>query len=97
MDDQLVGTLGQGGLATALIVVFWRVGTAIVEALKGIKTTLDDHTKTDLEHHGKVREAIVALDAKIDTVIDMRNQDDSPSRRAPTEPGAYRVIKGRRE
>lgn len=83
--EEIPGALGQGGFAAALIVVFWRVGNAIVEVLKGLRTDLNEHTKADLEHHGKVRETLVALDSKIDTLID---QQDRPARRAPTEPGS---------
>lgn len=82
---------GQGGFALVLLGAFvWlvrQVGLAMVAEIKGMRADLSDHTKVDLEHHGRVREAIERLDAKVDTVIDMREREESQSRRAPTEPG----------
>ena len=55
-DQQIVGLVGQGGVAGALIFVIYKIGTALVEAIKGLRTSVDEHTKSDLAAQGEVRE-----------------------------------------
>lgn len=65
-EDQLLPLLGQGGIAGALMFIIYRVGIGMVAAVKDLRAEVAAHTKTDLEHHGEVKEAIVRVEAKID-------------------------------
>jgi hypothetical protein len=99
MDDgKLVSMLGNAlgtgtGLAVTLLIL-WRVIVKIVErwiaALDRIAVAVSEHTKTDLEHHAAVREAVIRLDAKVDAALDWRERTPvedvplPPQRRDPT-------------
>lgn len=74
MDETLLKALGSavgGGVVSgALLLILYKVGARIVErliaAIDRIATSVDAHTKIDLEHHAEVREAVVRLEAKFD-------------------------------
>lgn len=85
--QQLAGLIGQGGIAAALIYVIFRVGGAMVDAVKGLRQEIADHTKADLAAQAEVREDLAALNAKIDVLADVTPIRGVP-KRAATEPGA---------
>lgn len=88
MDDgKLIGMLGSAlgtgtGLAVVLLIL-WRLLMRVAErwiaALDRIASSVDNHTKVDLEHHADVKEAVIRLDAKVDAALDWRE-------RTPVEP-----------
>ena len=86
-DQQIVGLVGQGGVAGALIFVIYKIGTALVEAIKGLRTSVDEHTKSDLAAQGEVREELVALQTRIDVIADITPIRGIPKQRAATQPG----------
>lgn len=93
--QQLAGLLGQGGIAAALIYVIFKVGTAMVAAVKELRTAVDDHTKKDLDAQAQVREELIAMSTRIDVIADI-----TPIRkpqRAETGGGFYPPRKPPRE
>jgi hypothetical protein len=62
-EKQLIGLLGQGGITAALLFLIWKVGMAMVGAIKDQGTKLDKHTMDENEHHTLVREELAALRA----------------------------------
>ena len=66
MDLDMLKTLGGGGIAAALLGLIYLVGMKLVAAIDRIGNKLDEHTKSDVEHHGDVKEAIVRVEAKLD-------------------------------
>lgn len=96
MDDtQIVGLIGQGGAFAMLMLVLWKIGLAIVAALKDLRTAVDEHTKKDLAAQAEVREEIVAMSTRIDVIADI-----TPIRkpqRADTGGGYYPPRKPPRE
>ena len=66
MDAELIKTIGSGGIAAALLALIYFVGMKLVAAIDKVGTKLDEHTKTDVDHHADVREAIVRVEAKLD-------------------------------
>lgn len=77
-----IASTGVGGMALfVLYKVLMRVADRFIAALDGITAslkatdkTIADHTEKDLAHHAEVREAVVRLDAKVDSVINWREQ-----------------------
>jgi hypothetical protein len=66
VDLEQIKLIGQGGIFVALITLIYFVGMKLVSAIDKIGDKLDAHTKTDVEHHGEVKEAIVRVEAKLD-------------------------------
>lgn len=82
MDLETVKAIGSGGVAAALLALIYVVGMKLVAAVDKIGTKLDEHTKTDIEHHSETKEAIVRVEAKLDA---RANADYSGGvRRLPT-------------
>lgn len=88
MDEQLAGLLGQGGIAAALIFVIYKVGTAMVEAVKALRTEVADHTKADLAAQRELREDVATLNARIETAMNLTPKP----RRAKTNPLGVRLV-----
>lgn len=72
VNDQLLGLLGQGGVTAALLFLIWKVGTALVGAVKELgakldtkldahNSKLDAHTSDENEHHMLVREELAQI------------------------------------
>lgn len=98
-EEQLTGIIGQGGIAAALMAIIWRVGNALVLAIKELRAEIAEHTKTDLAHHAKVGTQIAELNGKIDGVLDQADRftpvqeiprEMSRPVRARSEPGGER-------
>lgn len=81
MDLEALKLIGGGGLAMALLSLIYIVGMKMVAAIDKVGTKLDEHTKTDVEHHGEVKEAIVRVEAKLD------------ERRANTRPRGVTMVR----
>lgn len=71
MDADLLAKLAQGGFAAGLLFLLYLVGMRIVRALDKVSEKLDSHTKTDMDHHAMVREELVAVTTRIDTLYDL--------------------------
>lgn len=84
MPDSVVTALAQYGLAGvfALVIgwVLYRVGLRMIAALDRLIAKIDEHTKTDVEHHAEVREELIAMRTRIDTVLDI-TPVEMPTRR----------------
>lgn len=88
-EDQLLPLLGQGGIAGALMFIIYKVGMAMVAAVKELRTEVAEHTKADLAHHGEVKEELVALRTQVDAAITW--QERTPIEGVPRMPtGGYR-------
>lgn len=68
LDKQLLPLLGQGGLTAALLFLIWKVGMAMVAAVKDVGAAvkeqgskLDTHTLDENEHHTLVREELAHM------------------------------------
>ncbi len=88
--QQLASLLGQGGITAALIFVLFKVGMAIVAALKELRDDIKEHTKQDLAAMAEVREDLSALGARIDTALELtpiRGVKQYP--RPASSPGGY--------
>lgn len=53
-----------------------RVAAGQGDLKDALKDALKEHTATDLEHHGEVREAVVRLETKVDSALDWRHRSD---------------------
>jgi hypothetical protein len=61
----------------------WRdTATAIIRSI-------DEHTKIDSEYHSEVNEAIIRLESRIDTALDLTPV--RPQRRVKTDPEGVRI------
>lgn len=96
---------GQGGFALVLLGAFvWlvrTVGLALVAEIRGMRGDLSEHTKLDLEHHGRVHNAIAELNGKLDGIAYERERtpvgvDPPRPPRARSEPGLYGPQRGKR-
>lgn len=100
-DQQIIGLVGQGGIAGALIFVIYKVGLAMVDAVRQLRTSIDDHTKQDVAAQAEVREELVALQTRIDVIADItpiRAQKPPRARTNPEgTPGYYAPRKPSRE
>lgn len=88
-DQQIIGILGQGGLGAALLYLLWKVGSRIVAALDKVSDKLDEHTKVDLAHHGKVMEEIAELSGRIEGIAYERER--TPVETPSLRPGSRTV------
>jgi hypothetical protein len=85
MDLEVLKVIGGGGLAASLLFLIYLVGTKLVAAIDRLGVKVDDHTKTDVEHHADVKEEIVAMRATIETMgWQERTPVDLPAHRRPT-------------
>lgn len=86
MDVEALKLISQGGIAAALLGLIYLVGMKLVAAIDRIGLKLDEHTKTDVEHHGEVKEAVVGLHGKIDGLLDGQERQAryTPAFGAPT-------------
>lgn len=66
MDIEQLKAIGQGGIFVALITLIYFVGMKLVSAIEKLGDKFDGHTRTDVEAHGEVKEAIVRVEAKLD-------------------------------
>jgi hypothetical protein len=85
MDSiELLKLLGQSGVAVLALLVLgrivYRVGERMVVAIDAIRVAVQEHTKIDLEHHGKVAVAIERLDSRIDGILEERERSDTFAR-----------------
>ena len=87
-DNQIIGIIGQGGIAGALILVIYKIGSKLVEVIEKLGTKVDDHTTKDLAAMSAVREDLAALDAKIDVIADLTPIRGVRQTRAASQPGA---------
>jgi hypothetical protein len=93
MDIEVIKALGGGGIAAALLTLIYLVGMKLVEAIDRIGMKVDEHTKTDVEHHAEVRAEVASLGGKIDGILDAHERADrrltpgSGIRRIPTAGG----------
>jgi hypothetical protein len=96
----------QGGIAVLALLllgkVVLRVGERMIAAIDKLVAKVDEHTATDIEHHGEVKQAIVRVEGKIDGVLDERERTPVnvpiPQKRARTHPGGaggYRGVAGK--
>jgi hypothetical protein len=69
MDSDIIKLLVSGGFGAALLGLVYIVGMRMVAALDRVASRLDEHTKTDLEHHAEVKEAVVRMDAKVEAAL----------------------------
>lgn len=101
-EDQLVPLLGQGGISAALMFVLYKVGIAMVAAVKELRGEVAEHTKADLAHHAEVKEELVALRTQVDAAITwqertpvepIRDTKSGPVRAAPTGAGVYGIAR----
>ncbi len=70
-EQQIVGLVGQGTFAGALLLLLYKVGGKIVDALERLIAKLDEHTTKDLAAQAEVREDLAALSAKVDVIADV--------------------------
>jgi hypothetical protein len=79
---EIIKVLSQYGLgaifAGILGWVLYKVGLRMIAAIDrliaridGLDEKIDEHTKADIEHHGKVREEIIGLRTRIDTALEL--------------------------
>lgn len=85
-DQQIIGLVGQGGIAGALIFVIYKVGMAMVDAVKALRIEVAEHTKADLAAQADVREDLAALGARMDVIADVTPIRGTPKVRARTNP-----------
>lgn len=84
MDYDLITKIAQGGFAAGLLFLIYLVGNRLVRAIDKLVTKLDEHTKSDLEHHGYVRESVVELSTKVDLLF-----EHTPVETVPRRPKTY--------
>lgn len=71
MDPDLLKSLGQGGIAAALLAMIFYVGKSLIASVKELAAAIAEHTRVDLEHHAEVRETVVRLEARLDTLLEV--------------------------
>lgn len=71
IDADLIKLLAQGGIAAALIVLLMWSGRQLVTAVKDLGKEIREHTAKDLEHHAEVRETVVRMEARLDTLLEV--------------------------
>lgn len=89
MDAETLKLVGSGGIALALIWLIYTVGMRMVAAIDGLGGKVDEHTKTDLEHHAEVKSEIVGLRERVDGILDVKDRErrltPAAGLRLPTE------------
>lgn len=101
MDEaQITNLLGQGGAFGVLALILWKIGTAIVQALRDLRTDLAEHTKLDLAHHARVREDLAEIRGNIDGILDQAGRftpvEVPRPQRPRTEPGGEYLVNKRK-
>jgi hypothetical protein len=87
-EQQLIGLVGQGGIAGALMLIIYKVGMALVTAVRELRAELAEHTKSDLAAQAEVRGDLAAIQVRIDTALDI-TPIRAPKPRAKTDPHGY--------
>lgn len=89
-EQQIISLAGQGGAFGALMLLIYKVGMALVGAVKDLRTEIADHTKRDVAAMSEMREDLAALNAKIDVIADVTPIRGVPKQpRAASQPGGY--------
>lgn len=81
LSTALGNALGTGTAVAVVLLILWKVLARIVErwiaTLDGVSKAVADHTRVDLEHHAEVREAVVRVEAKVDSALDWQRRTPS--------------------
>jgi hypothetical protein len=105
-SEDLLSLIAKNGITGGIVVVglyffgrvVMRVAERLIASIDRLGTKLEEHTAKDLEHHGKVRDAVVELSATMDTIMELtpvrgtrQLDEDTPvdrpqKRRARTNP-----------
>ncbi len=64
-DDQIYQLIGNGAVGAALVGLIWKVGLALVAAIKYLREEIAEHTKLDLAHHAKVMQDLAEMRGEI--------------------------------
>jgi hypothetical protein len=70
MDAELFTKLAQGGFAAGLLFLLYLVGMRLVRAVDKLVTKLDEHTTADLQHHGYVRDELIAVSTRVEMLFE---------------------------
>lgn len=72
MDNkEIANLLLQPGAFGVLMLILWRIGNALIAALKDLRTEIAEHTKKDLAAMAEVREDLAAIASRVDTLADV--------------------------
>jgi len=78
-QEDLIALIAKNGITGGIVVVglyffgrvVMRVAERLIASIDRLGAKLEEHTAKDLEHHGKVRDAVVELSATVDTIMEL--------------------------
>lgn len=87
-EEKALALFGQGGLGAVLVAIIWVIGNRFIKSMDALIAKIDTHQGRDEEHHADVKEAIVALRTRVDTIVERadRERTMTPSQPFPRMP-----------